>query len=103
MKRKPFKLKPYKTYRFKGQDPIVDRVFDATDGYKLSQLSAKSGVSVSTISNWFKGKTKRPQFATINAVLIASGHELKVAKTIAARRREAREQETRPVVQTVMH
>lgn len=74
-------LKPYKTYHFTGQDPIVRKVQDevTTSGNALAAVSRDSGVASSTMGNWFKRKTKRPQFATVNAVLMALDKELVIA------------------------
>lgn len=80
-KAKTTTLKPYKTYRFSGQDPIVGKVLDIVDdvGVKQKTLSSDSGVSSSTLGNWRRKKTKRPQFATINATLMALEKELVIA------------------------
>ena len=69
----------YRTYRFRGQDPVVGQVktmFLGAD-IKRVELHKISGVSASTIGNWFNGTTRRPQFATINAAGRAMGHQLK--------------------------
>jgi DNA-binding phage protein len=82
MAKKPKELKPYKSYPFRGQDPIVSKVeleFAHADAKKAA-VSRDSGVSSGTIGNWFSRKTKRPQFATVNAVLMALGRELTITK-----------------------
>lgn len=76
----------YKTYHFRNQDPIVDRLRTVVaDEAGLRGISVKamanracdlSGVSRSTKSNWYSQKTKRPQFATLNAFARAMDHEL---------------------------
>jgi DNA-binding phage protein len=73
-------LKPYKTYRFTGQDPMVGKVLDACDaaGVKNAVVARESGVASTTLGNWRKRKTKRPQFATLNATLMALGKELTI-------------------------
>ena len=67
-------LKIYKSYNFIDKDPIVDytrtKVF-ANGGPK--RIAEESGVAKQTLYNWYSGKTKRPQFATIAAVLLSCG------------------------------
>jgi len=70
-------MRPYKTYMFRETDPIIEelRTVVADSGLRLRQI-ADCGVSTSTMYNWFrKGKTRRPQFATISAVALACGAE----------------------------
>ena len=73
-------LKPYEAYWFEGQDPVVEKVLDTVDkvGVKPKALSTDSGVAVSTIGNWRKKNTKRPQFATLNATLRAVNKEFTI-------------------------
>ena len=40
--------------------------------------SHESGVSTTTLRNWFHGATRRPQFCTVNAVARALGKELRL-------------------------
>jgi len=63
-------LKPYKSYVFRGKDPIIDltRTIVQNSKKSYSEIQAESGVSTSTMYNWFHGATKRPTFACINAV-----------------------------------
>ena len=67
-------LKTYKSYNFVDKDPIVDytrtRVY-ANGG--PSKVAKESGVAYGTLNNWYNGKTRRPQFATVAAVLLACG------------------------------
>jgi DNA-binding phage protein len=67
-------LRVYKSYNFIDKDPIVDytrtRVF-ANGG--PSKVSKESNVSPTTLYGWYKGKTRRPQFSTVAAVLLACG------------------------------
>ena len=69
------KTKLYKTYAFKEKDKVIDYLREPVNGKGYSKLSEDSGVSASTIDNWFNGPTKRPQFATIAAVARAIGPE----------------------------
>jgi transcriptional regulator with XRE-family HTH domain len=68
-------MKTYKSYVFKTKDPIIDALRTAYEdaGGSYKEISARSGVSYSTIHNWFHGKTRRPQFATVAEVAIACG------------------------------
>lgn len=73
-------LKPYKSYVFRDKDPIIDKVRTAVQdsGKTYKAVSEGSGVSTAAMSGWFNGKTRRPQFATVNAVLRAVGKTLEV-------------------------
>lgn len=78
--RKSRTFTPYKSYPFRGQDPMVGKIKDIFDesGEKLSAIHEASGVSTSTIGNWFNKKTMRPQVSTVNAVLMAMNKELAI-------------------------
>ena len=71
-------LKAYKSYVFRDKDPVIDklRTIVADSGMNSTEVSTDSGVSASAIFGWFHGKTRRPQFATVNAVARACGQEL---------------------------
>lgn len=45
-----------------------------------SSLSRHSGVSPTTIRNWRKGKTRRPQHVTLKAVALALGWKMTFTK-----------------------
>ena len=74
-------LRIYKSYSFIDKDPVIDycrtKVFaqseDGKHGGGPAKVAHDSGVSKSTLYNWFKGRTKRPQFSTVAAVLISCG------------------------------
>lgn len=70
-------LKLYKSYNFVNKDPVIDRVRSIVNKEDLSysEISVKSGVAVSTLYNWFEGNTKRPQYATIMAVVRSLGYK----------------------------
>lgn len=70
----------YKTYSFTDKDPMIDtiRTVIADSGETLKKISENSGVSAQTISAWLYGETKRPQAASMNAVLRALGYKLQV-------------------------
>lgn len=65
----------YKSYSFIEKDPVIDALRTAVSqhGFTYPELHEKSGVAYTTIHNWFHGKTRRPQFATVAAVARAMG------------------------------
>jgi DNA-binding phage protein len=69
-------LNLYKSYNFVDKDPIIDLMRGLVSEQKAAyaRLSYDSGVSEATLRNWFDGKTKRPQFATVAAVMKALGY-----------------------------
>jgi transcriptional regulator with XRE-family HTH domain len=69
-------LKLYTSYNFVDKDPVIDKVRTLVkrEGLKYSEISALSGVTTSTMHNWFEGKTRRPQYATVLAVVHALGY-----------------------------
>jgi transcriptional regulator with XRE-family HTH domain len=70
----------YKSYNFIDKDPIIDEIRSIyqDSGANYQYIHQHSGVAAGTISNWFNGQTKRPQAATINAVLRCLGYKLGV-------------------------
>lgn len=70
----------YPAYRFKDHDPVLDAVDTVIADSKKTrtQVHEMSNVSVSTLSSWAKRKTKRPQFATVAAVVKSLGAELHI-------------------------
>lgn len=68
-------LRPYRSYNFREKDPVIDVLRTACEDAKarLTDLCADSGVSPTTYYNWWKGKTRRPQFATVAACARALG------------------------------
>jgi len=75
-------LKLYTSYNFVDKDPIIDkmRTMVKREGLKYGEISGLSGVSSSTMHNWFEGKTKRPQYATVMAVVHALGYRATFTK-----------------------
>jgi hypothetical protein len=65
----------YKSYNFIDKDPVIGFALTAfqRSGKTYKKIHADSGVSIGTPHNWFNGKTRRPQFATMAAFLIACG------------------------------
>lgn len=76
------KIGLFKTYHFVDHDPIIDKVDTILDdeGTSLTDAAHDSGVSRSTLVNWRKRKTKRPQYATIAAVVRSQGYDFVLAK-----------------------
>lgn len=72
----------YKSYNFVDKDPIIDeiRTVYQQSGVNYKWLEDNSGVTSTTLSAWFSGKTKKPQAATINAVLRALGYKLGIVE-----------------------
>jgi DNA-binding phage protein len=67
-------LRVYASYNFIDKDPIIDytrtKVF-ANGG--PAKIAKDSGVSPGTLYSWYNKKTRRPQFSTVAAVLLACG------------------------------
>jgi DNA-binding phage protein len=70
----------YKSYSFVDKDPIIDQVRTviADSQMRYKAISENSGVNINTIRNMLDGKTKRPQAATVNAILRTCGMKLAV-------------------------
>ena len=67
----------YRTYRWIDKDPIIDAVrtvVKSEEKLKNSMVHEISGVSTSTLENWFDGSTRRPQNSTVTAVTSALGY-----------------------------
>lgn len=75
-------MKFYKSYAFVEKDPVIDtlRTAISDSGLTWEQVSELSGVSVSTLNNWFMGLTRRPQHATVMAVTRAIGCDWRLVK-----------------------
>jgi transcriptional regulator with XRE-family HTH domain len=72
----------YKSYNFVDKDPIIDEIRTVYEqsGVNYQWIADNSGVTPQTLSAWFSGKTKKPQAATINAVLRAMGYKLGIVE-----------------------
>lgn len=79
----PRTINLYKSYSFKDKDPVIDRLrtIIQDSGEKYSAVSDHSGVSVTTLYNWFDGETKKPQFCTVMAVARSLGYDVSFIKT----------------------
>lgn len=78
-------LNVYRTYSYIDKDPVIDemRTLVQSEGLmkKLEMVHELSGVSTSTLTNWFDGETRSPQNRTVSAVATALGYERKWEKT----------------------
>lgn len=65
----------YKAYPFIDKDPVIDvlRTLKRDTEMSDSEIMGGGGPTTSTLRNWFKGKTRRPQFATVAAAAVAMG------------------------------
>lgn len=71
----------YKSYQFKDHDPIldqIDRLYELSGDVKIQHVADMSGVTAGTLYNWRMRKTKRPQFASVKAVVKGLGADLTV-------------------------
>lgn len=75
-------MRLYRSYMFKEKDPVIDRIRTIVEdeAIKQSNLSLISGVSSTTLHNWFEGETRRPQYATVAAVTTALGYVTEFVK-----------------------
>lgn len=71
-----------KTYRFmpSEKDPIINCVHGLMKAQNLNpnKLHGMTGVSATTLYNWFDGPTRRPQWATVSATLAGMGYEVQL-------------------------
>lgn len=72
------KLHIYRNYQFLHKDPVIDkmRTLVADEGLKWTQAAQISDLSPATISNWFRGSTRRPQFSSIASLTRSMGYEI---------------------------
>ena len=75
-------LKLYTSYNFVDKDPVIDRTHRLVkrEGMSYKEIHERSGVTVSTLRGWFEGKTKRPQWCTVMAVVHALGYRATFTK-----------------------
>jgi transcriptional regulator with XRE-family HTH domain len=73
----------YRSYVFKDKDPVIDRIRTLVhdEGVSYKDIHIISGVSTSTLTNWFEGETRRPQYATIAAVTSSLGYKQEFVKS----------------------
>src|ERR1700759_5801634 len=77
-------LRLYRTYNYVDKNPVIDKVRTLVQDEglikKLAIVHEISGVSTSTLDNWFNGTTRSPQHATIAAVITSLGYEEQFVK-----------------------
>ncbi|QIG93792.1 MULTISPECIES: hypothetical protein [Bradyrhizobium] len=77
-------MRTYRTYSYIDKNPVIDkmRTLIQDEGLikKLKIVHEISGVSTSTLDNWFNGTTRSPQHATIAAVITSLGYEEEFVK-----------------------
>jgi transcriptional regulator with XRE-family HTH domain len=73
----------YRSYMFRDKDPVIDRVRTLVkdEGVSYKDVHFISGVSVTTLHNWFDGETRKPQYATIAAVTTSLGYKQEFVKS----------------------
>lgn len=94
-------MKIYNSYSFVDKDPVIDelRTVIQDEGASFTFIENSSGVSGQTIRNWFDGKTKRPQNASIEAVVRCLGYERRIKKPTG--KKAAAPQPAEPAVQMI--
>lgn len=77
-------LRTYRTYSYIDKNPVIDKVRTLVQDEgllkKLGIVHEISGVSTSTLDNWFNGATRSPQHATIAAVITSLGYQEEFVK-----------------------
>lgn len=71
----------YQSYLFRDKDPAIDELRTVVEDHfgqrvnnkQLSEIHASGGPTASCMGQWFFGKTKRPQNATLEAAGRALG------------------------------
>lgn len=76
------RVKVLRTYRFIDKDPVKDKLQtmlqdEGLFGKKnMSRVAALASLSPSTLDNLFFGDTRKPQHATVMAIVTACGYEM---------------------------
>lgn len=70
-------------YRWISKDPIIDEMMYLAkqDGRSLSSLAIRAWLSPTTVTNWYKGRTKRPNRISVEFFLRAMGYEMRIVKS----------------------
>ncbi len=76
----------YAAYNFRDHDPILDQIdrlyekagHDMQKRGTLQNIADETGVGAGTLRNWRFRKTRRPQYATVAAVVRALGGQVVV-------------------------
>jgi hypothetical protein len=67
-----------KSYNFVEKKPVIDEMRTLIDHTEYRTVAYDTNVSVSTLRNWFSGKTISPRTMTVNKVLARYGKRLGV-------------------------
>ena len=67
-----------KSYNFVEKKPVIDEMRTLVDHTEYRVVSDDTGVSRTTLRNWFSGKTISPRTLTVNKVLARYGKRLGV-------------------------
>jgi hypothetical protein len=69
-------------YKNGGRDPLMLETIELMrmSNKTNTMINSKCGVSKSCLRSWQKGKTKRPQAATLRFVLRAIGYNIKIER-----------------------
>lgn len=72
----------YRSYSFVDKDPVIFKVKTLLEKEHVSynDVHIMSSVSAGTLRNWFEGETRRPQYATIAAVVSSLGYTQKFVR-----------------------
>jgi len=72
-------------FRPKEKDPVIDQMHTFMDDhdYSIGDVSNRSGLSATTLYNWFDGPTRCPQHRTVAAFYRAIGYEMALVKATA--------------------
>lgn len=77
-------VRVYRTYNYIDKNPVIDKVRTLVQDEglikKLGVVHEISGVSTSTLDNWFNGTTRSPQHATVAAVITSLGYKEEFVK-----------------------
>jgi uncharacterized protein YqkB len=75
-------MKIYQSYMFRSKDPAIDKLRTVIQDCNLSvsletfkDIEANGGPTAGCMKEWFIGKVKRPQNATLEAAGRALGYE----------------------------
>ena len=83
----------YQSYTFHDHDPAIDKIRTLIadhGGMQYVDIARRSGVTVQTLSNWFAGRVRKPQHATLEAVARVFGFsfDLVATPTVEVQRQE---------------
>src|SRR5882724_10367371 len=71
-------IKLYRTYEHY-RDPVIDEIIEAIGKENLQKkpgiVADIATISPGTVAKWLDGTTRRPQYATVMAVMIALGYK----------------------------